>query len=223
MKRSLILLSLSASLLAACGQNGPTLTVSPSSATFNAGDDPRAFTATVSGGSGTVVWSLSPATGAGTLLATSGNVTQYTPPQGYTDGATVTLTATLQGTAVSARSVITVNKAYAVSDRHLKTGFRQVDPAQVLAKVAALPLTSWKYTADNAGVRHLGPMAQDFHAAFGLNGSDDQRIAVVDEGGVALAAIQGLYQKNQQLEQQNAALQGQLTVLGQRLARLEQQ
>ena len=31
-------------------------------------------------------------------------------------------------------------------------------------------------------------MAQDFQAAFGLGG-DDKHIAVVDEGGVALAAI----------------------------------
>jgi cell division protein FtsB len=38
-------------------------------------------------------------------------------------------------------------------------------------------------------------MAQDFHAAFGLNGADDKHIATVDEEGVALAAIQGLNQK----------------------------
>ena len=45
------------------------------------------------------------------------------------------------------------------------------------------------------GARHLSPMAQDFHAAFGLNGTDDKHIATVDEGGVALAAIQGLNEK----------------------------
>jgi hypothetical protein len=47
-------------------------------------------------------------------------------------------------------------------------------------------------------------MAQDFHAAFGLNGADDKHISVVDEGGVALAAIQGL---NQKLDEKAAEIQ----------------
>ena len=53
-------------------------------------------------------------------------------------------------------------------------------------------------------VQHIGPMAQDFHAAFGLNGADDKHISVVDEGGVALAAIQGL---NQKLNEKDAEIQ----------------
>jgi len=70
-----------------------------------------------------------------------------------------------------------------------------VDPRVVLDKVDALPMTKWNYKTDSAARKHLGPMAQDFHAAFGLNGSDEKHISVIDEGGVALAAIQGLNQK----------------------------
>ena len=73
-----------------------------------------------------------------------------------------------------------------------------VNPQTVLAKVAALPVTEWNYKTDRQGVQHLGPMAQDFHAAFQLDGADDKHISVVDEGGVALAAIQGLNQKLQE-------------------------
>ena len=80
------------------------------------------------------------------------------------------------------------------SDRDMKTGFEALDAQAVLARVAALPLTSWSYKADT-GARHFGPMAQDFHAAFALGGGDDKHINVGDEGGVALAAIQGLNQK----------------------------
>jgi len=76
------------------------------------------------------------------------------------------------------------------SDRNLKENFQLVEAREVLAKVAALPLTRWNYKAD-AGTTHLGPMAQDFRAAFGL-GYDDKGIASVDADGVALAAIQGL-------------------------------
>jgi hypothetical protein len=85
------------------------------------------------------------------------------------------------------------------SDRNSKENFLNLDPREVLAKVSALPITEWQYKVEAGGTKHIGPMAQDFHAAFGLNGADDKHISTVDEGGVALAAIQGL---NQKLEQQ---------------------
>ncbi len=66
----------------------------------------------------------------------------------------------------------------------------------MLDKVASLPITQWNYIAD-AGASHIGPVAQDSHAAFGLNGNDDKHISVVDEGGVALVAIQALNQKQE--------------------------
>jgi hypothetical protein len=79
------------------------------------------------------------------------------------------------------------------SDRNLKEKFTPVSAREVLDKVAALPLSEWNYKADT-GSRHLGPMAQDFRAAFGL-GTDERHIATVDADGIALAAIQGLNQK----------------------------
>jgi hypothetical protein len=56
--------------------------------------------------------------------------------------------------------------------------------------VAALPIERWSYRGETA--RHLGPMAQDFAAAFGL-GEDDRHIFPLDAAGVALAALQGLH------------------------------
>src|SRR5207245_1012431 len=76
------------------------------------------------------------------------------------------------------------------SDRNLKENFKAVDPREVLARVAALPISRWNYKND-PDTPHLGPVAQDFHAAFEL-GADDRHIATVDADGVALAAIQGL-------------------------------
>ena len=90
------------------------------------------------------------------------------------------------------------------SDRNTKQNFDPVDPREVLAKVSAMPITEWQYQVEDAGTKHIGPMAQDFHAAFGLNGSDDKHISTVDEGGVALAAIQGL---NQKLAEKDARIQ----------------
>ncbi|HAV63354.1 MAG TPA: hypothetical protein DCY13_13435, partial [Verrucomicrobiales bacterium] len=69
------------------------------------------------------------------------------------------------------------------SDRNLKQDFAPVDAQAVLAKVAALPIHSWSYQAQ-PGQRHVGPVAQDFHSAFGL-GEDDKSISTVDADGVA--------------------------------------
>ena len=76
------------------------------------------------------------------------------------------------------------------SDRALKERFEAVEPRAVLAGVMTLPIERWSYTGEP--VRHLGPMAQDFAAAFRL-GADDRHIFPLDATGVALAAIQGLH------------------------------
>ncbi|MGV9745332.1 tail fiber domain-containing protein [Rhodococcus zopfii] len=63
---------------------------------------------------------------------------------------------------------------------------------EILVRLSELPLSLWTYGFDHSSVRHLGPMAQDFAAAFGL-GYSKRRIAVVDANGVCMAAIQALY------------------------------
>ena len=85
---------------------------------------------------------------------------------------------------------------YPLSDRNAKEQhFTTISPAEMLEKVASLPISQWNYKTDPADHKHVGPMAQDFHTMFGLNGAEDKRISLTDEGGVALAAIQGLNQK----------------------------
>jgi hypothetical protein len=103
------------------------------------------------------------------------------------------------------------------SDRNLKDNIHTIDPREILEKVAALPVSRWNYKTQ-PGATHLGPMAQDFRAAFGL-GEDDKHIATVDADGVALAAIQGL---NEKLEQRLEQKQSEITELKQRLEALEQ-
>ena len=80
------------------------------------------------------------------------------------------------------------------SDRNAKTAIVPADTAAILDKVAALPIEQWRFKAEPEGVKHVGPMAQDFHAAFGL-GTRPTGIATVDADGVALAAIQALNQR----------------------------
>lgn len=112
------------------------------------------------------------------------------------------------------------------SDRGAKENFAPLDTRTVLAKVISLPVTEWNYKDDAADQKHIGPVAQDFHAAFGLNGADDKRISVVDEGGVALAAIQGLNEKvegrSQEEKNQIESLKAENAELKARLEKLEQ-
>ena len=113
---------------------------------------------------------------------------------------------------------VTAHGVLLTSDRNAKENFAAVNPQTVLAKVAALPVSEWNYKTDAAGQKHLGPMAQDFHAAFGLDGVDDKHISVIDEGGVALAAIQGLNQKLEQKETEITELQARLDKLEKRIS-----
>ncbi|HMP35753.1 MAG TPA: tail fiber domain-containing protein [Kiritimatiellia bacterium] len=76
------------------------------------------------------------------------------------------------------------------SDRNAKENIAPVSVDEILEKVVALPISTWTFRDEPNGT-HLGPMAQDFHAAFGL-GSTDTGIMTVDADGVALAAIQAL-------------------------------
>jgi Chaperone of endosialidase len=101
------------------------------------------------------------------------------------------------------------------SDRNAKKNFSSINSLAILEKVARLPISSWTYKTDTNNLRHIGPMAQDFHKIFGLNGKDDKHISSIDEQGVALAAIQGLYQQNQKLTAQLKSLEA-------RFAKLEQ-
>ena len=113
------------------------------------------------------------------------------------------------------------NGVLLTSDRNAKENFTAVNAREVLARVAALPVTEWNYRTDNKAVQHIGPMAQDFQAAFGLAGTDDKHISVVDEGGVALAAIQGLNQKVEAQSAQMQAKDAQIQALQQSVAELK--
>jgi hypothetical protein len=99
-----------------------------------------------------------------------------------------------------------------ISDRDVKTNFGSVDPADMLERVRALPIATWNYTSDDPSVRHIGPMAQDFAALFGV-GADDRHIHPIDGQGVALAAIQGLVAQVEEMRQENARLAARIVAL----------
>jgi hypothetical protein len=88
------------------------------------------------------------------------------------------------------------------SDRDRKHDVHAIDADVVLERLAGLQVTSWRYDAAPDEL-HMGPMAQDFHQAFGL-GRDHRAIAPVDANGVTMAALQALHRRVAGLEARGA-------------------
>jgi hypothetical protein len=100
---------------------------------------------------------------------------------------------------------LTANGVVYPSSRSLKDGFQVVDGRDVLARLAAMPVSEWRYKSDPAASRHIGPVAEDFHSAFGL-GAEGIGLNVGDVAGVTIAAVQGLWME---LRDQKAASEAQ--------------
>lgn len=98
-----------------------------------------------------------------------------------------------------------------VSDREAKHDIIPLNTSAILAKVAEMPIYAWRYNSEISGAQHVGPMAQDFRAAFGL-GDNDKTITSIDADGIALAAIKGLYEKLQEKDQEIARLNEKLEI-----------
>jgi len=87
--------------------------------------------------------------------------------------------------------------------------------------VAALPVTSWNYKHD-PDRRYIGPMAQDFHAGFGL-GHDDKHLTTLDLDGVTLSALKGLIAELLERKKLSAAQASRLRLLEAEMANLQKQ
>lgn len=107
-----------------------------------------------------------------------------------------------------------------VSDVNVKENFRDIDGEQILGKLADMPVRTWNYKAQATTIRHAGPTAQDFKAAFGL-GESDRQINTIDADGVALAAAKALEARTRALMDENEALAKENDQLRERLAALD--
>lgn len=105
-------------------------------------------------------------------------------------------------------NLITTGTITGVSTKIAKENIEALNLDFVLEKLNALEITRWNYIKDSDDVKHIGPMAEDFHQAFALNGENStDRIAFSDSIGVALAAIKALIEKNNKLEQKLKSLE----------------
>jgi hypothetical protein len=110
-----------------------------------------------------------------------------------------------------------------ISDRNRKMDFRNVDGEHLLTTLRSVPVTTWRYKdEEDKTTLHIGPMAQDWHQAFGFT-TDNKTINMSDLDGVNLAAVKALEARTAQQAEQIKTLQGQLDELRAALQKLTSQ
>jgi hypothetical protein len=105
-----------------------------------------------------------------------------------------------------------------ISDRNKKENFRHVDGEELLSKIRSISITEWNYKQSDPTIKYIGPVAQDFHAAFHLGGTDSLGINSICIDGVNMAAVQALEKRTAEL----ATVKAELADVKARLARIEQ-
>jgi hypothetical protein len=86
-----------------------------------------------------------------------------------------------------------------VSDRTKKENILPVDYEIILNNIDKLKIKSWNYISQPKDIRHIGPMAQDFHALFGI-GENNITISTGDIDGVILAGIKAVSARVNKME-----------------------
>ena len=111
-----------------------------------------------------------------------------------------------------------------ISDRNKKENFCAIDGEQLLSKIRSMQITRWNYRNTDPSIQYIGPVAQDFYAAFHLGGKDSLGINSICIDGVNMAAVQALEKRTAELKEKIAELElvkSELVDLKERLFRLE--
>jgi len=126
-------------------------------------------------------------------------------------------------TALTSGAVLTAGSSTwaGVSSKAAKENYEALDAEAILRTLATLPIERWNYTHQDDSIKHIGPYAEDFWQAFGLDGAYSGRITTQDLDGVALAAIQGLNARLEEKETEISQLRQLTEALETRLEQLE--
>ena len=90
-------------------------------------------------------------------------------------------------------------------DRNLKENFTPLDENEILNRLESVPIQKWNYK-NEPQADHIGPVAQDFYAAYQL-GDSEKSIGTVDADGVAFAAIKALHKTLREQQERIAVLE----------------
>jgi len=157
--------------------------------------------------SGNFTFSRVGVAGAEIVVKRSGNIEM---------GPGTTTTMRVTNSAVEALSFTTL------SDEASKTDIKKIESEDILDKLSALPVSTWRFKGDKETERHIGPMAQDFHKVFGEGDKEATTINLSDMAGVALAGVKGLNEKLAAKDAEIHQLREALQTERERLDRIEE-
>ena len=120
-----------------------------------------------------------------------------------------------------AGNIVADGSVTGLSSRAMKENLVEAN-GTVLDRVMDLSIYFYNYKADEDSVKHVGPVSEDFAATFGV-GADDKHISPMDMAGVALAAIQELYESVEMKGFEMRAMQTELDTQQERIEELEAQ
>lgn len=103
-------------------------------------------------------------------------------------------------------------------DRNKKENFERINSEELLARINSIPISKWNYKGSDPSIKYIGPMAQDFYAAFKLGGTDSLGINSICMDGVTLAGVQALSKRTDELK---SALE-KMNMQTEKISRLEQ-
>ncbi len=89
------------------------------------------------------------------------------------------------------------------------TDFRPVDRRALFDALVQMRVREYSLTTQDPSIRHIGPVAQDFHKLLGY-GESNTAINSGDIDGVLLAAVQALYEQNRLQQAEIEALKAAL-------------
>ena len=107
-----------------------------------------------------------------------------------------------------------------ISDRNRKENFLGFSGEDILWRLRSVPVTTWNYKTQDHAIRHIGPMAQDLYAAFGV-GESNLRINTVDIDGINMAGVKALDERSARQEARIVSLEAENAALRARDDRLE--
>lgn len=94
-----------------------------------------------------------------------------------------------------------------ISDRNKKENFRSIDGEELLSKIRSMSIAEWNYKNSDPSIKYMGPVAQDFYAAFRLGGTDSLGINSICIDGVNMAAVHALERRTTELRERMAELE----------------
>jgi hypothetical protein len=107
-------------------------------------------------------------------------------------------------------------------NRNIKENFEKINLEELLTRIKNIPVTKWNYKSGDPTIKYIGPVAQDFYAAFQLGGTDSLGINSINIDGVNMAGVQALINRTDELKSNQVKLSEDMEILKEAFKKIEE-